>query len=66
MLRERTVDELPQEELAEMKQKMISFEIDKKLRVSLVQSLSAQRDKARLASLDWLNVIERFSSLWRC
>jgi hypothetical protein len=63
MLRERTVDELPQEELVEMKQKMISFEIDKKLRVSLVQSLSAQRDKARLASLglahagDWLNVI---------
>jgi hypothetical protein len=63
LLRGRTVDELPQEELAEMNQKIISFEIDKKLRVSLIQSWAGQRDKARLASLgfadagDWLNVI---------
>ena len=46
-----------------MTQKMISFEIDKKLKLLLEQSLSVKRDKARLASLglphagDWLNVI---------
>ena len=56
-------DELSQEELPEMTQKMISFEIDKKLKISLEQSLTIKRDKARLASLglahagDWLNVI---------
>ena len=44
-------------------QKMISLEIDKKLKISLIQSLTEKRDKARLASLglphagDWLNVI---------
>jgi hypothetical protein len=46
-----------------MSQRMISLEIDKKLKLSLVQSLTAKRDKARIASLglphagDWLNVI---------
>ena len=46
-----------------MTQKMISFEIDKKLKLLLERSLTVKRDKARLASLglphagDWLNVI---------
>ena len=62
LLRQRA-DEISTEELPEMSQKMISFEIDKKLKLSLLQSLTLQRDKARLASLglahagDWLNVI---------
>jgi hypothetical protein len=62
LLREK-VDELAPEEIPEMTQKMISFEIDKNLKHGLVQSLSVKRDKARLASLglphagDWLNVI---------
>ena len=38
MLRERTLDKLPLEEV-EINQKMISFEIDKKLKLSLIQSL---------------------------
>ena len=62
LLRQKA-DEISPEELPEMSQKMISLEIDKKLKISLVQSLSEKRDKARLASLglphagDWLNVI---------
>ena len=46
LLRGRTVDELPQEELAEMNQKMINFEIDRKLKVSLIftwESMSLAR-----------------------
>ena len=50
LLREN-VDELAPEEIAEMTQKMISLEIDKNLKVRLVQSLTDKRDKARLASL---------------
>ena len=62
LLREK-VDELAPEMIPEMTQKMISYEIDKNLKLGLVQSLSDRRDKARLASLgllhagDWLNVI---------
>ena len=57
------VDEIAPEMIPEMTQKMISYEIDKNLKLGLVQSLSDRRDKARLASLgllhagDWLNVI---------
>jgi hypothetical protein len=62
LLRQRA-DEISTEELPEMSQKMISFEIDKKLKSCLAQSLVDKRDKARLASLglahagDWLNVV---------
>ena len=62
LLRQKA-DEISPEELPEMSQKMISFEIDKKLKSRLAQSLVDKRDKARLASLglahagDWLNVI---------
>ena len=61
LLREKA-DEISPEEVPGMSQKMISLEIDKKLKISLVQSLTEKRDKARLASLglphagDWLNV----------
>ena len=50
------------EELACQTQKMISFKVDAKLKLSLVNSLTDLRDKARMASLglahsgDWLNV----------
>ena len=60
LLREK-VDELAPEQVPEMTQKMISLEIDKNLKLGLVQSLSDKRDKARVASLglphagDWLN-----------
>ena len=63
LLRQQTNGELSAEELPETSQKMISYEIDKHLKLSLAQSLSDRRDKARLASLglphagDWLNVI---------
>ena len=62
LLKQKT-DELSQEELSDMTQKMIGFEIDKKLKILLEQSLTVKKDKARLASLglqhagDWLNVI---------
>ena len=62
LLRQKA-DEISQEELPKMRQKMISFKIDKKLKSHLAQSLVDKRDKARLASLglahsgDWLNVI---------
>merc|ERR1719483_1198015 len=42
---------------------MLSFMVDKQLKLSLVDSLTDERDKARLASLglahsgDWLNVV---------
>ena len=62
LLRQKA-DEISVEELPEMTQKMISLEIDKKLKTCLSQSLTEKRDKARLASLGlehagaWLNVI---------
>jgi hypothetical protein len=62
ILRQKT-DELCLEELPEMSQKMISYQVDNKLKLCLAKSLTDQRDKARLASLglahagDWLNVI---------
>ena len=49
LLRQKT-DEISPEELPEMSQKMISLEIDKMLRISLVESLTEKRDKARMAS----------------
>ena len=65
LLRQKA-DEISPEELPEMNQKMISLEIDKKLKISLVESLTEKRDKARIARIasiglplaeDWLNVI---------
>ena len=54
---------VPPEEIACLTQKMISFKVDTKLKLSLVNSLTDLRDKARMASLglahsrDWLKVV---------
>jgi hypothetical protein len=54
---------VPPEELACLTQKMISFKVDSKLKLSLANSLTYLRNKARMASLvlahsgDLLNVV---------
>ena len=45
---------VPPEEIACLTQKMISFKVDTKLKLSLVNSLTDLRDKARTASLGLL------------
>ena len=63
LLNQTLREEVPPEELALLNQKMISFKVDSKLKLSLVSSLTDLRDKARMASLgldhagDWLNVV---------
>ena len=63
LLSQNLQEDIPREELPELSQKMLSYKVDTQLQLSLVNSLTDQRDKARLASLglahsgDWLNVV---------
>ena len=63
LLSEKLLEVIPEEELPQLSQKMLSYMMDKQLQLSLVDSLTDKRDKARLALLgmahswDWLNVV---------
>ena len=63
LLSEKLLEVIPEEELPQLSQKMLSYMMDKQLQLALVDSLTDERDKARLASLglahsgDWLNVV---------